>query len=53
MWAVLNNCTDFFMEKIVTQSGLVLENQFYSTSILLGAHEEKASLAFLSLANAK
>ena len=46
MLAVLNNYSDFFMEKIVTQSRRVLETQFYPSSIPLGAHQEETSLDF-------
>ena len=44
MQALLSYCSDFFMEKIVTQSRLVLETQFYLRSIPLGAHHKKTSL---------
>ena len=46
MQAVLNNCRDFFIAKIVTQSRLVLKTQFYTSSITLGAHQEETSLDF-------
>ena len=46
MQAVLNNYSDFFMEKIVTQSRLVLESQFYPSSIPLGAHQQETDLDF-------
>ena len=46
MPAILNTCIDFFMKKIVTQSWLVLETQFYPRSIPLGAHQEKPSIVF-------
>ena len=38
--------SDFFMEKILTQSRLVLETQFCPSSIPLGAQQEDASLVF-------
>ena len=46
MQAVINTCSDVFMEKILTQSGLVLETQFYPSSIPLGANQEETSLVF-------
>ena len=46
MRAVLNTCNDFFMEKIVTQSRLVLKTQLYPSSVTLGADQEETSLVF-------
>ena len=46
MRAVLNTCSDFFMERNLTQFQLVLETQFYYSSIPLGTHQEEIGLVF-------
>ena len=46
MQAVLNNYSDFFIEKIVIQFWLVLETQFYLSPIPLEAHQEETTLYF-------
>ena len=47
-WAahLMRACSDFFVEIIVTQFQLVLEIQFYLSSIPLGAHQEESNLVF-------